>query len=137
MRLISKILKSSLFWIALYLIYALIMNIFKLESCSIKLLIGLPCPGCGMTRAILCLLKLDIKGSFRYNALWLILLFIVVVAILKKYGIFKKLYYSRVFWTLIGTTILTYYILRLIYVYPNEPMDYYYFNLLNRMRGKV
>lgn len=113
------------------------MNIFKLESCPIKLLIGLPCPGCGMTRAILCLLKLDIKGSFRYNALWLILLFIVVVAILKKYGIFKKLYYSRVFWTLIGTTILTYYILRLIYVYPNEPMDYYYFNLLNRMRGKV
>lgn len=137
MRLISKILKSSLFWIALYLIYVLIMNIFKLESCPIKLLIGLPCPGCGMTRAILCLLKLDIKGSFRYNALWLILLFIVVVAILKKYGIFKKLYYSRVFWTLIGTTILTYYILRLIYVYPNEPMDYYYFNLLNRMRGKV
>lgn len=137
MRLISKILKSSLFWIVLYLIYALIMNIFKLESCSIKLLIGLPCPGCGMTRAIICLLKLDFKGSFRYNALWLILLFIVVVAILKKYGIFKKLYYSRVFWTLIGTTILTYYILRLIYVYPNEPMDYYYFNLLNRMRGKV
>lgn len=137
MRLISKILKSSLFWIALYLIYALIMYIFKLESCPIKLLIGLPCPGCGMKRAILCLLKLDFKGSFRYNALWLILLFIVVVAILKKYGIFKKLYYSRVFWTLIGTTILTYYILRLIYVYPNEPMDYYYFNLLNRMRGKV
>lgn len=137
MRLISKILKSSLFWIVLYLIYALIMNILKLESCPIKLLIGLPCPGCGMTRAIICLLKLDIKGSFRYNALCLILLFIVVVAILKKYGIFKKLYYSRVFWTLIGTTILTYYILRLIYVYPNEPMDYYYFNLLNRMRGKV
>lgn len=137
MTLISKILKSSLFWIALYLIYALIMNIFKLESCPIKLLIGLPCPGCGMTRAILCLLKLDFKGSFRYNALWLILLFIVVVAILKKYGIFKKLYYSRVFWMVIGATILTYYILRLIYVYPNEPMDYYYFNLLNRMRGKV
>ena len=137
MRLISKILKSSLFWIALYLIYALIMNILKLESCPIKLLIGLPCPGCGMTRSILCLLKLDIKGSFRYNALWLILLFIVVVAILKRYGIFKKLYYSRVFWTLIGAIILTYYILRLIYVYPNEPMDYYYFNILNRMRGKV
>lgn len=137
MRLISKILKSSLFWIALYLIYALIRNIFKLESCPVKLLIGLPCPGCGMTRSILCLLKLDIKGSFRYNALWLILLFIVVVAILKRYGIFKKLYYSRVFWILIGAIILTYYILRLIYVYPNEPMDYYYFNLLNRMRGKV
>lgn len=137
MRLISKILKSSLFWIVLYLIYALIMNILKLESCPVKLLIGLPCPGCGMTRAVICLLKLDFKGSFRYNALWLILLFIVVVAILKKYGIFKKLYYSRVFWMVIGATILTYYILRLIYVYPNEPMDYYYFNLLNRMRGKV
>lgn len=137
MRLISKILKSSLFWIVLYLIYALIMHILKLESCPVKLLIGLPCPGCGMTRAVICLLKLDFKGSFRYNALWLILLFIVVVAILKKYGIFKKLYYSRVFWMVIGATILTYYILRLIYVYPNEPMDYYYFNLLNRMRGKV
>lgn len=32
---------------------------------------GLLCPGCGNTRAALALLRFDIAGAFRFNALWL------------------------------------------------------------------
>lgn len=137
MKLILKILKYPLFWIILYLIYALVMNLFNLQSCPIKLLIGIPCPGCGMTRAILCLLKFDFKGAIKYNALFIILLLVIVVFIFRKYNIFKKLYHSKIFWITIGICILVYYALRLIYVYPNEPMDYYYFNLFNKIREKL
>lgn len=35
--------------------------------CSFKNLTGLPCPGCGMTRACLCLMRLDFAGAIYYN----------------------------------------------------------------------
>ena len=35
--------------------------------CPSKFLIGLPCPGCGLTRAALLLLNRDIAGSLRMN----------------------------------------------------------------------
>ncbi len=38
--------------------------------CPIKALTGLDCPGCGNTRAVLSLLRLDIAASFSYNLLW-------------------------------------------------------------------
>lgn len=30
---------------------------------------GIPCPGCGMTRALACLLRLDFAGAFEYHPL--------------------------------------------------------------------
>ena len=40
---------------------------------------GLYCPGCGMTRSVLALLKLDFYQSFRYNALLLVLLPLLIL----------------------------------------------------------
>lgn len=137
MKYITKIFKAPLFWIFLYLLYALIMNILDLESCPIKYLIGLPCPGCGMTRSFICLFHFDFKGALHYNALFILLMLIAIVIILRKYSIFKKMYYSKVFWLSVGSIILLYYAYRMIYVYPNEPIDYYFFNLLNKIRGRI
>ena len=38
-------------------------------TCPIKYLTGLSCPGCGMTRAILCLLRFDFSGAWFYHPL--------------------------------------------------------------------
>lgn len=35
--------------------------------CPIRHFTGIPCPGCGMSRALGCLLRLDIAGSLRCN----------------------------------------------------------------------
>ncbi len=35
--------------------------------CPIRHFTGIPCPGCGMSRALGCLLRLDIQGSLRSN----------------------------------------------------------------------
>lgn len=40
----------------------------NLFSCSIKNLTGYECPGCGMQRAFIALLKGNIADSFAYNA---------------------------------------------------------------------
>lgn len=44
-----------------------------LRRCPILWLTGVPCPGCGMTRACGALLHLDIAGAFYYHPLfWLV-----------------------------------------------------------------
>jgi len=49
--------------------------------CAWRAVTGLPCPGCGMTRSTLALLRGDWQLSLRENALtWVILVFWAVVA---------------------------------------------------------
>jgi hypothetical protein len=50
--------------------------------CPFKALTGIPCPGCGMTRAMLSVTKGDFRGAFGYNPFSFFLLFMVVVSII-------------------------------------------------------
>ena len=50
--------------------------------CPTKLLLHLPCPGCGMTRAILALSEGDIMQAIYYNANSVIILPILAVSIM-------------------------------------------------------
>lgn len=66
-------------------------------KCPMKLLFDIPCPGCGMTRAIISLLKFDFKVSFTYNPLAIFVLlalvyFIFIRKFLKIPSKFEKLY---------------------------------------------
>lgn len=38
--------------------------------CPWKALLGIPCPGCGMTRAWLSVLRLDLAGAFRLHPMF-------------------------------------------------------------------
>ena len=63
-------------WIRLLLMHAtllaaILLYMFVLVKteiyCPIRYATGIPCPGCGMSRALGCLLRLDIPGSLRCN----------------------------------------------------------------------
>ena len=45
----------------------LLMHRFGIP-CVFRYFFGIPCPGCGMTRALLCLLRLDLLGAAGHNA---------------------------------------------------------------------
>lgn len=56
--------------IVLLLGYYFLNSKFGLSiSCPIHSLTGLHCPGCGLTRSIFSIIKLDFKSAFMYNQL--------------------------------------------------------------------
>jgi len=57
--------------------YMLIMNLLTGTSCAFKSFIGVPCPGCGLTRAYMSLFRLDIRGAFVWHPMfWAVPVFI-------------------------------------------------------------
>lgn len=65
-------------------------------TCPVKFITGISCAGCGMTRAWIALLHLDIKGAFYYHPLFFLPPFAVILFLLKS-KINKKLYTFLIF----------------------------------------
>ena len=104
--------------------------------CYLKSTIGVPCPGCGLTRAYLCLFNRNLKEAFYLHPLFFIPLILVVVTLLNfqpfiELGIIKKIYSNNVFWICIIVPFVILYIIRMILFFPNiEPMTFNENNIL-------
>jgi len=78
----KKITVQNVLWgIFVFLIGLFIFFFYK---CPIKLIFGVDCPGCGMTRAYKALLRLDLKSAFSYHELFPIPLIVVIYQIFRK-----------------------------------------------------
>ena len=90
--------------------------------CPIRLLFGVPCPGCGTTRACLSVLKLKIPEAFAYQPVFFlnVLLFLYGIHrnIIRRYAVKKGLRWSDKAETavlvLVIAVILIVYVIRLI-----------------------
>lgn len=105
--------------------------------CPSKELVGLPCPGCGLTRSILLILRGRFAESWQlqpFGYAWLVL---AVVFIVDRYILEtqQKFWVGMLVVICIGMVAL--YSYRMITMFPGaEPMTYYEGNLL-RSIGKV
>jgi hypothetical protein len=98
---------------------------FTGDLCLFRRILGIPCPGCGMTRAYLSLLRLDITSAFFYHPLFLCVPSVCAVILLRNRNFFQKLYQSPIFWTILVILFLGVYIVRMLTLFPNTPpMDY-------------
>lgn len=95
--------------------------------CPFHKFTGLYCPGCGVTRMLFSLIKLDFYQAFRYNPLVFILLIIGIIYllikfILKKFNIIIKV--PNYVWYILIIIVIIYGILRNIpyfnYLIPTE-----------------
>ncbi len=77
---VFKIIMKHIFYILLLLIIFAILYFFKI-SCFFRFFTGIPCPSCGMTRAFLSLIKLNLRESFYYHPLLIPSLFAAFIAI--------------------------------------------------------
>lgn len=104
--------------------------------CPSRELLGLPCPGCGLTRSVLLILRGQWVQSWRlqpFGYAWLVL---AVVFVLDRYVLEtrQKLWKGLLVVICIGMVGLYGY--RMITLFPHtEPMTYYEGNLMQRICG--
>lgn len=119
-RIVIKIL-IFLIILILYLVLGSVFNIYI--GCPIHDITGFHCPGCGLTRMLLSILKLDFYQAYRYNPLLFIALpFIIFLyfnnlycKLYNKKSIIKKI--PNWFWYIILFIVILYGIMRNIIPY--------------------
>lgn len=96
-------------------IYASLLALFYLLKipCLFQYFFRIPCPGCGMTRALLSLLRLDLNSAFHYHPMVWSLPFLGVY-LLKNGGLFQNPKTSRFFWVFVGAGFFFVWIVRLL-----------------------
>ena len=77
MKKIFKDYSSAVFAVLIIVLFYLLLFCLGI-TCPIKFLFGISCPGCGMTRAWLHVLRFDFLGAFSYHPLWICLPLFVV-----------------------------------------------------------
>lgn len=109
-------LKLAIIAILGFLLYYL-LNLYTRFAifCPFHKFTGLYCPGCGVTRLLFSLIKLDFYQAFRYNPLVFILLIIGIIYllikfILKKFNIIIKV--PNYVWYILIIIVIIYGILR-------------------------
>lgn len=92
--------------------------------CVIRSITGLPCPGCGMTRALIALSKLEFTKAVRFHPLSLMMLPFGGLLVFSPFNSsLRRLIGKKVFWQLLIAIFLVVYIVRMFLMFPhNEPM---------------
>ncbi len=121
--------KKYLIITILLIAYLIIGHKFKIYLfCPIHKITGLYCPGCGITRMLFSILKLDFYKAFRYNVLLFIMFpFALFLFIEKIYSELKKRkpLYKKIpekVWVILIIILIIYAILRNIFPYL-APID--------------
>lgn len=110
----------SLIVIGIFIIFLLMKKFSSITGsiCLIRGVMGVPCPSCGMSRAITEVINGDIIKAFKFHPLfWLP--FVVMFFLILKRKYFKFILIIAI------TLLMTVYILRMSFLFPNvEPMKY-------------
>jgi hypothetical protein len=113
----KKQLKTIILIFFIVIIYILLNNKLHRSICIFYNITGVPCPGCGMTRSFMSLLKLDFKSSFNYHPLFPLVFFLPFLIIRKN----TKLIF------LFCSVFIIVWMIRLVFYFPHtEPMTYNY-----------
>ena len=95
------------------------------SACFFKSVYGVPCPGCGMTRALLALACGDVALAFSFHPLVPLVPFIGLVAFFRKTAPFRAMYDGGVFWVACAVCFVGVWAVRMAAYFPDTPpMEY-------------
>lgn len=108
-------LKDKLITCGVLAVALVVFKVFDIP-CVFQFLTKIPCPGCGMTRAYLSLLQLDIAGAFRLHFMfWSVP--ILVLYYLYDYEVFRKKWLDNTVLILIGVGFLANWIMQIVMLF--------------------
>ncbi len=93
----------------------------KVQICIFRIFSGLPCPGCGLTRAGTAMLRGNWAESFRMHPFLLPVLFCLTTFCFRKIKPFRFLHESRYFYIIFLICYTAFYIFRLAVYFPGGP----------------
>ena len=103
-------------------------------GCPIKAVTGFPCPGCGMTRGCLSLLRLDFAGAFRWHPLCFLAPFGALAYIFKDSRGPLRIFTRTPALVAAAVLMLAVYAARMALMFPAEPpMDFYEKSLFGKI----
>lgn len=130
-ELIKKDGKTALPVLLIIGIYIIAANIVLGRICPLRIFAGIPCPGCGITRAFLLVLQGRFYEATRIHPFWipvtiLVLAFLAVRYLVQEIRRKKRIMYIIKMFALITAILcVVYYIYRMIIWFPDrEPMTY-------------
>ena len=90
-------------------------------GCVFYKVTGIPCPGCGSTRAYLAALRLDFGEAFRMHPLWPLTVPLLAVSVWKEGEVFQSRRANACLYGLAATLYLGVYIARMALLFPDTP----------------
>ena len=128
--------------IFMYLIYHFSALAFFKASCPLLLSIGLPCPGCGMTRAVASVIRLDFENAFYLNPVAFLIVLFLIVFFFFRYILGKESKLLNIFfWVIVALLFVRYFYGmykwfpdRIPYVYRQKNLLRYTINLIKPIK---
>lgn len=127
--------------VLLVIIFLIIVSeIIMGKICPVRMILGIPCPGCGVTRAFVLVLKGYFYEATVMHPIWILLVILAVAFMIARYFVedeeqSQKLIkiLKKCFLAVIAFSII-FYVYRMIYWFPNRaPMEYDENNLIKNI----
>ena len=127
---------SLLVFIILVILTYGILQVFGI-TCPIKFITGVSCPGCGMTRAYLSLLRLDFKSAYYYHPLFVLPALGLIIYIFRDKFSKKFLRGLEIFFVLVFLIVYVFRMMdpndTIVVFRPYESISYKIFNFLKEL----
>lgn len=130
-------LKSILIFFFILGVISIISYILGFSLCAFYNITGVYCPSCGMTRAYVSLLHLDIRQAFYYNPVFLIIPLIIFPFIIEQFFFKIKKSTKTMYFSILIIILIVAWIIRLYLYFPNPPVEYNYGSLLSQLYSTI
>ncbi len=126
----NQIKKYKTYVIVFFIVFLIgVLSLFKIYICPFYYITGIPCPLCGMTRALFSVLILNFKSSFYYHALWpLVVIFLPTYVLLKMFNVKINKKLENTVSIIIAILFLSYFLFR--HITHSEIVEINFYNSL-------
>jgi hypothetical protein len=108
-----------IFGLALYyLIFVILLDTGTV--CFFQSIFGIPCPGCGLTRAITALCSLEFRAAFFYHPLVPMIFWIGFLFLFQSHPKIHTLYTNNRLWQVYGTLFCLVWGIRMFLLFPHH-----------------